>query len=217
MNEQVKYFAKLSAVAVFTVVKMYALAMVSTALSLVACLLIMIASVTGAAPHVSGAAAILVLIAAQPLQSFLALVILACGVPLVVLSGKYAMNKVVHRIISDKGERMIAPFMDKVIERYRKNRPAVMDRASDATLAKMRLAQEAKKESGDRWLRGALALAFKKARLDDIDLSKEDARLGDVIRDRTMLAMREMSQPSKTLYWTAIGVQWICVLLAWVL
>lgn len=217
MMDQVKYFAKLSSIAVFTLVKLYAVAMFSSVASLVACVLITVFYAPGAAPHASGTAAILVLVTTRPWHCILTLLIVASGVVLVVLSGKYTVSKVIHRIVTDKSESTILPFLDKAIEKFRKRRPAMVDRASDSAMTKLRLVQEAKNESDNRWLRGALVLAFKKARLDDIDLAKDDTHLSEVIRDRTMLALQEMSKPSKTLFWAFIVVQWISVLVAWMI
>lgn len=215
MIDQVKYFGKLSSIAVFTLVKLHALAMLSSSVSLFVVILSMITS-GAAAPHASGPAAILVLAASRPLHCVLALLIVASGFVLVMLSGKYAVKKVIHRIVTDKSESTILPFLNKAIEKFRKGRPAIMDRASSASTAKMNLIQEARKEGGNRWLRGAVVLGLKKARLDDVDLAKDDTHVSEVIRDRTMVALQETSKPGKTMFWALILVQWVMVLIAFI-
>jgi hypothetical protein len=213
MNDQVKYLAKLSASTAFTMVKLYAAAAASTILSLVLSVHIMITS----APDADGVTSGMGLIAARPWHCVIAILILGGGAVLVILSGKYALGKVMHKLLTDKGEAMIAPFLDKAIGKFRENRPASIGSASSAALSKMRLAQEARNGSGNRWMRGALALAFKQARLDDVDFSKDDTRMGEVVRDRTMLALREMSRPGKALILAVVGAQWFLVLLGWII
>jgi hypothetical protein len=217
MIDQVRYFAKLSSLAVVTLVKLYAVAMFSSIVSLVICLIILITYAPGAAPHASGAAAIVVLVTTRPWHCTLAMVIVLCGVLLVMLSGKYTISKVIHRLVSDKSEGTILPLMNKAIDKFRKERPAGMDKAATVTRSKLALIQQVKNGSGDRWVRRALVFAFKKAQLDDIDFAQDDLRLSDVIRDRTMQAIRDMSKPSKSLFWTVIAVQWLAVLLAYLI
>lgn len=216
MIDQVKYFAKLSGLAAFTLVKLYAVGLGSTVISLILCVLIMTGS-SGAAVDADGATTGWELMSSRTLYIVFAVLIVAGGVLLALLANKYTVSKVINRILTDKGEPMLVPFLDKAIEKFRRNRPASVDRASDTTMAKMRLVQEARNGSGNRWTRSALALAFKTARLDDVDFTKDDTRMGEVVRDRTMLALREMSRPGKTAFWAVIAVQWLLALVAWVI
>lgn len=203
--------------AVFTVLKLYMVAMLSSVASLVISVIILITSAPGAAPHASGAAALLVLASTRPWNCIIALLIVVTGFLLIILAGKYTVNKVVHRIVSDKSENTILPLLNKVIEQFRQGRPAAMDKVSEATWSKMRLIQEVKEHSENPWVRRALVFAFKKARLEDIDLARQDMQLSELIRDRTMLAIREMSTPDKSLFWIVIGIQWVLVLTAYLI
>ena len=215
--DKVKYFAKLSAVGAITLVKFYLVASLSTALC--AFLVVLFAAMDGhgAGPHTSGGASVIALFAARPLHGVLLLLVVASFWLLVVLVGKYTVKKVVHRIVSDKSEDTILPLMDKVIGKFNADRPRVLDRMADASKARLRLLQEVREGEGNRWVRRALAFAFKKARLDDVDFTQEDTRLSGVIKDKAVQALHGMSRPGNTAFRIVIGIQWLLVLAAFLM
>lgn len=217
MIDQVKYFTKLSSTAVLTLVKLYVVAMLSTAVSFFVCFMSLFIEPVGAAPHAGAESTLLVLLETRPWQCVFCALIVACGFLLVVLSGKYTMSKVINRLVSDKSENTVLPLLNKVIEKFRQKRPAILEQASAASRSKLNLIQEVKNEIQNRWVKRAVVFALKKARLDDVDFSQEDTRLSEVIRDRTMMALREMSQPDKPLFWITIAFQWVLVVAAYLI
>lgn len=216
MIEPLKYSASLSATAVASLTKLLLLAFVSYGASLAVALAVLFTAGTAAAPH-AGQAAAFALLTSRPVQCLAVLLIALSIYPLVTISIQYALRKVVHRVVQEKGETTLVPLMNKAIDRFRQERPAVLGQAADTAWTKLQLLHGLQAAGGNPWVRRALGYAFKKARLDDIPFDQDGLRTSEVVRDRTMQAMHEMSAPDKRSYWIVIALQWVLVLVSYLL
>jgi hypothetical protein len=209
MLDKIQYFSKLSSIALITLLKIFALALVSTLVSLTIGIIALLNAGDSAnvvAPHASGAAGALGLIAAYPIHSLLIFLIF-CGLFLITALGyKYVLNKLVHRITSDKAESLLSPLLDKVISKFRTARPGRVKSIEEYTAEKLQMVQAIKKESENVWVRRALSYGLSKIKITDADL-KGDVDFYEVMKLKVLNALKEATEPGKTGIWIVVLLQ----------
>lgn len=52
---------------------------------------------------------------------------------------------------------------------------------------------------------------MKKIKLEDVDFSKEDQNFFDIIKEKTIQSLQNITKPRKPI-WIAIAIQWIILL-----
>jgi hypothetical protein len=133
-----------------------------------------------------------------------------------VFGNQYIIKKIISKIVTDKSESLIHPFLDKVLTKFKDKQPNVLRNSGDFTLNKLKIIQEIKNDkSENKWLKKILVFGMKKIQLDDVDFSKENLNFYEIIKTKTIQSLQSVSEPSKNAIWISVGIQWVILLFIW--
>ncbi|WP_281310216.1 hypothetical protein [Flavobacterium flavigenum] len=217
MKEQVKYFAKITSVAVFSFIKVNSLGAVNTLICCVIGSFLLSANVGHAAHTNSGALLLLVFFTSKPVGTTLLVLIFFAPFLYMLLGNKYIISKIIHRLIKDKSESIITPLLDTVLTKFKNNQPDGLKKGADLGLAKIKLLDQVKSETDNKWLKKVLSFGLKKIKLDDVDLSQDNIDLKDIIKTKTITALHNSTEPSRKGILAILILQWIFLLMIWII
>nr|WP_294924790.1 hypothetical protein [uncultured Flavobacterium sp.] len=217
MKEKVKYFTKISSIAVFSFIKINLLGAVNTLICCTIGAFLLSANVGHAAHTNSGALILLVFFTSKPVGTILLVLIFLAPILYIILGNKYIISKIIYRLIKDKSESTITPLLDKVLTKFKNNQPDVIKTGADLGLAKIKLLDQVKSETDNKWLKRVLSFGLKKIKLDDVDLSQNDIDFKDVIKSKTIAALHDNTEPSRKWILAILILQWIFLLLIWII
>lgn len=214
MNDNLKYTAKLFSSATFSFFKiniigqfLYALIGVFTLCTIV------YQSGTGMG-HVTGGAAIMLLFALRPIGFGLTVISIFAGPFLLfTLGNKYIMSKIINKLISDKGEVLLFPIIDKVIDKLKLKQPELLKTGADKAMLQLKLIQAFKDSDENKWVKKILVYGLKKISLDEVDFKDENVSFSDIIKNKIITGLKNVSQPSRNFFWISLGVQIVLLIL----
>lgn len=218
ITDQLKYFSKLSATFIFSLLKIYGIGVLSTVISLVVGIYILSQSLGSSLGH-SGALAFLVAtIMAKPVSAVLFyLLIIIAPFAVWIFATKYAMSGVISRLIRDHSKTILIPFIDKIINQFKTHQPAIVRTGADFALAKVKLLNEFRNSSENKILKRVVSYALGKVKFDELNLSDENADFSDIIKNTLIEKLYELAEPSAMLFYLYIGLQWISLILLYFL
>jgi hypothetical protein len=217
MKEQVKYFTKITSIAVFSFIKINLLGSANTLICCVIGSFLLSVNVGHAAHTNSGALILLVFFTSKPIGTILLVLIFLAPFLYMILGNKYILSKVIHRLIKDKSESTIIPLLDRVLTKFKNNQPDGIKIGADLGLAKIKLLDQVKSETDNKWLKKVLSFGLKKIKLDDVDLSQNNIDFKDVIKTKTITALHDSTEPSRKGILAVLILQWIFLLLIWII
>ncbi len=219
LSDKIKYFAKLSSIGVFTFIKIHLLAVVSTIAVLIIGFILLLKGVdTGNSGDISITSYIVMMFTKKPVGSILFLLVLFGSPYLYFLFGnKYILNKIIHKIVKDKSEKYICPLLDKALAKINVNQSIALQEGFDYSMLKLQLIREIQHESENKWIKKAILLGIKQTPFNYVDLGEEGISFNDFIKLNIIKTLENISEPSKMIIWIIIGIQWLLLLLIWVL
>jgi hypothetical protein len=219
MKENLQYTAKLAGLAVLTFLKINVpgllLIGIFSGATLVTLLFQFADGASGAAgAHAGGEAAVLLIFFARPLASSVALITyFASPFLLFWLGNKYIITKLINKVISDKGENILFPLLDKVLNKLQEKQPALFAKGSDKALLKLKMVQEIKQSTENKWFKRIILFALNKVHLSELDLADENMSFNDVIKKSTLTVLKSITEPSRSFFWIICGAQVLVFLL----
>ncbi|TRX36228.1 hypothetical protein FNW52_09385 [Flavobacterium sp. ZT3R18] len=217
MKEQIKYFTKITSIAVFSFIKINLLGSVNSIICFTIGCFLLTENVGHAAHANSGPLIILVFFMSKPLGTTLLTLIFFAPILYMILGNKYIMSKIIHLLIKDKSESTITPLLDRVLIKFKNNQPDGFKKGADLGLAKIKLLDQVKSETDNKWLKKVLSFGFKKIQLDDVDLSQDNIAFTDIIKTKTITALHNSTEPSRKAILAVLILQWIFLLLIWII
>ncbi|MGG7471191.1 hypothetical protein ACVVIH_22075 [Chryseobacterium arthrosphaerae] len=213
-----KYFSKLSAVFIFSLFKIYAIGIISTITVLVLGIYILAESLGSSLGHSGALAFIVATVMAKPVSAglFYLLIIIAPFV-IAIFATKYAMAGIISRLLKDHTKTILIPFIDKVLDKFKTNQPAVIRTSADFALAKMKLLNEFRSSSENKILKRILGYALNKIKFDELNLGDEHANFYDIIKTNLIEKLHELAEPSPMIFYIYIGLQWVSLILLYFL
>lgn len=213
MNDNFKYIAKLVGKSAFSFIKINILGQIFVALLSVISILIIVnqsfGSGHGGGPaHANGIAILLFLFALRPV-GFSLVVIFAIASPFLLFSlgNKYIVSKTINKLISDKGENILFPIIDKVLNKIKSKQPELFQKGADKMKLKLRLIQEIKDSNDNKWLKKIILYAFKKIDLNEVDFKDENLSFSEIIKNKIIDSLKNVSKPNRNFFWIIIGIQ----------
>lgn len=210
MNDNLKYTAKLFGTATFSFLKINIIGQLLICLISVSSIFTIIfqSSGNGGPAHVGGEAAVLFLFMIRPIGfTLLALSIFIPPYILFSFGNKYIISKTINKLLSDKGETLLFPIIDKVLSKIKSNQPDLLKKGTDSTKLKLKLIQEIRDSKDNKWLKKIIIYGFKKVNLDDVDFTDEKLSFTDIIKDKTITGLKNISKPNRNFFWIIIGIQ----------
>lgn len=209
MNDNLKYITKLFSTATFSFIKINIIGQLLVAFIAVLTLCTIVYQSSGPGMgHVNGIAVVAFLFVLRPIGFSLAvLCIFILPFLLFSLGNKYIISKTINKLISDKGEVLLYPIIDKVLSKIKSNQPDLLKKGTDSTKLKLKLLQEIKESKENKWLKKIILFGFKIVSLDDVDFSDEKVSFSDIIKEKTITGLKNVSQPSRNFFWIILGIQ----------
>ena len=218
MKENLIYFAKLSASAVASFVKINILGSFTTVFVVVVEFVLMSKNINaGSSAHVSAIPFLTMMFAFRPIGSILCYITcLASSFLFFTLGNKYIISKLANKLITDKSESLINPLLDKVINKFQAKQPIAIKNVGDFSINKLKIIQDIQNDdSENKWLRKIVVFGMKKIKLDDIDFNQENQNFYDIIKLKTHQTLKNISEPSRKSIFILIGVQFAILLFVW--
>lgn len=213
-----KYFSKLSAAFILSLLKIYAIGILSTITILVLGIYILAETLGSSLGHSGGVGFIVATVMAKPVSAglFYLLIIVAPFV-IAVFATKYAMSVVISSLLKDHSKTILIPFIDKVLDKFKTNQPTVVRTSADYALAKVKLLNEFRNSAENKILKRILGYALNKIKFDELNLGDENVNFYDIIKTTLIGKLHELAEPSAMLFYIYIGLQWVSLILLYFL
>lgn len=158
--------------------------------------------------HMNGSAIVIVLFALRPIgYTLTVLSIFATPFILFSFGNKYILSKTIHKLLSEKGEELLFPIIDKILTKVQSNQPELLRAGTDKTKLKLKLLQEIRDSKENKWLKKIILYGFKKVNLDDVDFSDENVSFTDIIKNKIIIGLKNISEPSRNFFWIILGIE----------
>lgn len=218
MKENFKYFAKLSGIAIASFLKINILAVFSTVIVITIEFLLLTKNIdAGHSGHASAIPFLILTFFARPVGSILWYLTCICSPFLFfALGNKYIISKLSHKLITDKSESLINPLLERIFQKFQAKQPEILKNTGDFSLNKLKIIQEIKNDKAEnKWIRKIIVFGMEKIKLDDVDFNKENQNFYDIIKEKTIQSLKNISEPSRTLIWATIAIQWAILIFIW--
>jgi ABC-type multidrug transport system fused ATPase/permease subunit len=211
MKEQLKYFAKLSSIALFSLAKINIMGAVSTILTFIVGFILLSKSVeTGHAGFIAGLGTMFTV---KPVGMILLALILLSPMLYFFLGNKYVTQKIINQLVQDKSENIIDPIIDKILFKFKAKQPETLKKGADYALLKLKLINQIKEESDNTWLKRIILYGMEKVQLSDVDFSDDDVDFSSIIKQKTVVALENITEPSRRNIWILLILQVVFVLI----
>jgi len=217
ISDEVKYAAKLLSRATLSFLKINLVGQIAIAILCIITIVVIISQTfnSGGGPvHTNGQAAIVVLFLARPI-SFGLSVLSIFGAPflLFTLGNKYVMARTINRLIADKGEQILFPIIDRILNKIKANQPQLMQSGVDKTKLRLKVLQEIRDSKENKWFKKIIAFGFKKVELNEIDFRNENVSFTEILKNKIIDKLKDISEPSRLFFYLILGWQTLILLL----
>jgi hypothetical protein len=208
MIDNFKYATKLFGTASFSFLKINIIGQLLLVFIEIASLFVIIYQSSAGTAHTNGIAVIMVLFALRPIGFSLTILSLFI-VPFLLFSlgNKYVISKTINKLLSDKGEIMLFPIIDKVLSKIKSNQPDLLKKGTETTKLKLKLIQEIRDSKDNKWLKRIIIYGFKKVNLDDVDFQDENVSFSEIIKNKIITGLKNVSQPGRNFFWIILGIE----------
>ncbi|MFY1045856.1 hypothetical protein [Chryseobacterium sp. GP-SGM7] len=217
VTDEFKYVAKLLSRATLSFLKVNIIGQISIVILCVITIILIIAQTfnNGGGPvHTNGQAAVFVLFLARPI-SFGLTILTIFGAPflLFTLGNKYVMTRTINRLITDKGEQILFPIIDRILNKVKANQPQLMQSGVDKTKLQLKVLQEIRDSKENKWFKKIIAYGFKKIELNEIDFKDENVSFTEIIKNKIIDKLKDISEPGRLFFYLILGWQTLILLL----
>jgi len=163
---------------------------------------------------INGQAAILVLFVARPI-SFGLTILSIFGAPILLftLGNKYVIFRTINRLIADKGEQLLFPIIDRILNKAKDNQPQLFQKGTDKAKLQLKILQEIRDSKENKWFKKIISYGFKKVELDEIDFKDENVSFTEILKIKIIDKLKDISQPSRLFFYLILGWQALILLL----
>ncbi|MFL5730437.1 MAG: hypothetical protein ACJ75J_13195 [Cytophagaceae bacterium] len=205
---ELKYYIQLSSVALSSWIKINLLAAVSTLAGVIFSLIFIINhldfdrsegffSALGMIPIIP--VVLLILIMLSPVLVF-------------ILGNNYILQKIIHRVLVDKSQSMISPFLDKIFAKFKEHQPEQLKQGADYSLVKLQLINKIRNESENKWLKRAVVYGLKRIDLHDVDFNNPNTNFYEIVKMKTLTFLQTVMEPDRKKIWLVLASQWVVVI-----
>lgn len=211
MQEHLKDFGKYTASAALNLLLVIVLGSVTTlTVTLAGFFTILFKNSIGGAAHAGGSAVFFMVALLNPVSTviwFIAGIILP--VVYFALGYKFALKKLIHKVLHNKGEIVIYPLLEKLLNEFRQRQPATVKNSTDYGLKKLQLIESIKHGNSNSLVKRIVIFGLNKVKLNDVELNKEGQDFYDVIKIATVQQLQQVSKPSWWPLLIIMAFQWL--------
>ena len=214
MKENLQYTAKLAGSAALSFLKINVPGQILIGIFSAAILVTLLFQSVDGGTHSGAEAGIVLIFVTRPFASILALLAFFLSpILLFYLGNKYIITKLINKVISDKGENILFPLLDKVLNKLQEKQPALFTKGADKALLKIKMIQEIKESTENKWFKRIILFALKKVYLSELDVADENRSFNDVIKKSTLTVLKSITEPSRSFFWIICVAQVLVFLL----
>lgn len=219
MKENLLYFAKLTSSSLFSFLKINILGAVSTVSVFIIGLFLLAETVNvGSSGHVSAIPFVMMSVFTKPLTATLFyLICIASPFLFFMLCNKYLISKNINKLIKDKSDNYVNPVLDKILGKIKDRKNIIVADGKNYDSIKSMLMNQLKNENENKIVSKVITYGLKKVNLDDVDFKSDNFSIIETIKTKVIQALKNVSEPSRKPIFIVIAVQWIILILLWLL
>ncbi|WP_435525487.1 hypothetical protein [Chryseobacterium indoltheticum] len=85
--------------------------------------------------------------------------------------------RTINRLIADKGEQILFPMIDRILNKVKANQPQLFQKGTDKAKLQLKILQEIRDSKENKWFKKIIIYGFKKVELDEIDFKRRKCKL----------------------------------------
>jgi hypothetical protein len=221
MDDKYAYIAKLVAKTGFSFLKINILGQLAinffTAISLIFVIIQSTGNSTflGGPIHYSGEMAVIQLFSMRPIgTSIVMLSLFICPYLLFTLGSKYLLSKTIHQILNDKGEKILYPLIEKIIDKIKMQNPDLFNKGEDFVKLKLKMLLEVEQSDENKWIKKIVKYGLKKIELSEVDFNNTDNKsTASILNDKIITKLKAISKPSRSFFWIILSVNFLIFIL----
>ncbi|MBD8081349.1 hypothetical protein [Chryseobacterium caseinilyticum] len=213
ITDELKYVAKLLSKATLSFLKINLIGQISI-------LIICISTIFIAMGQMYGNEGVNTMISQRPIPFAMVLLnMIASPFLLFSMGNKYVMTRTINRLISDRGEQLLFPIIDRILNKVKANQPQLFQKGADKTKLQLKILQEIRDSKENKWFKKIIAFGFKKVELSEVDFRDENISFTKIIKDRIIDKLKGISAPSRLFFYLILGWQALILVLTvlWVI
>lgn len=117
----------------------------------------------------------------------------------------------------DQAENYLYPVLDKILIKLKENKDTILKNDKNYENIKAKVIQQLKNENENKLIKTIISYGLRKANLDNIDFSNENISFIEIIKTKTIQALKNVSKPSRKNIFILLLIQWIILLLIWII
>ncbi len=217
MKENLKYTTKLAGSAALSFMKINVpgqiLIGIFSAASILTILFQTIDSGTSGT-HINGIGVLISFFIVRPVASILTLLsLIVSPILLFSLGNKYILYRLIHQLVNDKGENILFPILDKILNKLQAKQPALFLKGTDRIKLKLKMIQEIKDSNENKWFKKIILFALNKVHLNEVDFADEKLNFNDIIKKNMLSVLKKITEPSRSFFWIICVVQLLLFIL----
>lgn len=214
MKENIAYLAKLTAYFVWNVVKLYFIVLISIILTLS----LFFTFISSDIDSLSFSSKMVYLFTKKAYLSVpFILTIIGSIYIIYTKSVGYAISKTIKKLLKEKSDGIIAPYLDKALDLIGKSSSDFFQSKESFINSKSAITNSIESLNSNRVTKIALKYILQKINLDDVAFSSENTPFKTILQSKIMSKIHELAQPSSRIFWLIIGLQWLFVIIAYYL
>jgi hypothetical protein len=215
MEDNFKYFAKLSATAIASFLKINILGALSTVIVVIIAFFLLTKNTNSG--DASDTPFLISTFSTRPVGSILWCLTCICSPFLFfALGNKYIISKLSHKLITDKSESLINPLLERIFQKIQTKQPEILKNTGDFSLHKLKIIQDIKNDTTEnKWVRKIIISGMEKIKLADVDFNKDNQSFSDIIKEKIIQKLKDISEPSRKSILIAIAIQWAILMFIW--
>lgn len=212
MKENFAYFARLTAYFVGNLLKVYTLTLVSIVLAVS----LFFSSISSNMPALNFANKVIFLFTDKAYLSIpFILIIIGSIYVLYTKSFAYAISKTINKLLQEKSESAIAPYLIQAIDFVADRNTDLFQSIDSFTSSKSTIINSIQSAESNRMTKIILKYILQKINLDDVAFNSENTPFKTILQSKIMSKLHEIAQPDGRIFWLVIGLQWLFVFIAY--
>jgi hypothetical protein len=137
-----------------------------------------------------------------------------CPYLLFTLGSKYLLSKTIHQILNDKGEKILYPLIEKIIDKIKMQNPDLFNKGEDFVKLKLKMLLEVEQSDENKWIKKIVKYGLKKIELSEVDFNNTDNKsTASILNDKIITKLKAISKPSRSFFWIILSVNFLIFIL----
>lgn len=215
MNENLKYFSKLAIAVLSSYAKIFTLTFITTIVTAITGYFLLKKNIPVNNESTEGFLSFIpTSYTISPVGTVLwVLAIVATPIIILIFSNNYVVNKTINKVIQDKSDSVIYPFLDNIISKLKDQQPDQVKEVADYSFDKIKIVQQIKEDaSQNKWVKRILTYGIERTNIDPELFNIDHNNFYDIFKVKIIEKLDSLSDPTRTPILTVLGVQLLVIL-----